>query len=52
MNQALTPSRLEVMLHLEKEVETTGATYLSPVETNWQPGDLLPASSSESFLKT
>jgi acyl-[acyl-carrier-protein] desaturase len=50
MNQALTPSRLEVMLHLEKEVETVGATFLSPIETNWQPGDLLPVSSSETFF--
>ncbi|HOZ51178.1 MAG TPA: acyl-ACP desaturase [Chitinophagaceae bacterium] len=51
MNQALTPSRLEVMLHLEKEVETTGLAFLSPIETNWQPGDLLPATSSESFFE-
>jgi acyl-[acyl-carrier-protein] desaturase len=51
MNQALTPSRIEVMLHLEKEVETTGVSYLSPIETNWQPGDLLPASSSETFFE-
>ena len=40
MNQALTPSRLEVMLYLEKEIEIVGASYLSPIETNWQPGDL------------
>lgn len=51
MNQALTPSRQEVMLYLEKEVETVGATYLSPIETNWQPADLLPASNSESFFE-
>ena len=50
MNQALTPSRLEVMLYLEKEIEIVGASYLSPIETNWQPGDLLPASSSASFF--
>ena len=29
MNQALSPSRNEVMLFLEKEVETTGLNYLS-----------------------
>lgn len=51
MNQALTPTRQEVMLFLEKEVETVGASYLSSPETNWQPGDLLPATSSESFFE-
>ena len=51
MNQALTPSKNEVMLFLEKEVETTGLNYLNPIETNWQPGDLLPASDSESFFE-
>jgi len=51
MNQALSPSRNEVMLFLEKEVETTGLNYLSPVETNWQPSDLLPVSNSESFFE-
>jgi acyl-[acyl-carrier-protein] desaturase len=51
MNQALTPSRQEVMLYLEKEVETVGSTYLSPVETNWQPADLLPVSNSENFFE-
>ena len=38
------------MLYLEKEIEIVGASYLSPIETNWQPGDLLPASSSASFF--
>jgi acyl-[acyl-carrier-protein] desaturase len=50
MNQALTPSRNEVMLFLEKEVETSGDKYLSPIENNWQPGELLPASHSDSFF--
>ena len=50
MNQALTPSRQEVMLFLEKEVELTGDTYLTSPETNWQPADLLPASNSEQFF--
>jgi acyl-[acyl-carrier-protein] desaturase len=55
MKQAMTPSRQEVMLFLEKEVEESGDKYLSPVETNWQPSDLLPATHTESFhddLKT
>jgi acyl-[acyl-carrier-protein] desaturase len=51
LNQALTPSRQEVMLFLEKEVEQTGSQYLSDVETNWQPADMLPASNTESFFE-
>ncbi|MEN9340617.1 MAG: hypothetical protein RIQ62_1929 [Bacteroidota bacterium] len=50
MHQALTPSRQEVMLFLEKEIETTGLQYLSDPETNWQPGELLPESHSEHFF--
>jgi acyl-[acyl-carrier-protein] desaturase len=51
MKQALTPSRQEVMLFLEKEVELTGSKYLSSVETNWQPSELLPMTHSESFFE-
>jgi acyl-[acyl-carrier-protein] desaturase len=51
MNQALTPSRQEVMLFLEKEVEQTGDQYLSPIETNWQPADFLPASNDADFFE-
>jgi acyl-[acyl-carrier-protein] desaturase len=51
MKQALTPSRQEVMLFLEKEVELTGSKYLSSVETNWQPSELLPMTHSESFME-
>lgn len=51
MNQALSPGRQDVMRFLEKEVETIGATFLSSPENNWQPGDLLPASNSESFFE-
>ncbi|MBL7765653.1 MAG: acyl-ACP desaturase [Chitinophagaceae bacterium] len=49
MNESMTPSREEVMLFLEKEVETVGLTYLSSPETNWQPGDFLPVSHAENF---
>lgn len=51
MKQALTPSRQEVMLFLEKDVELTGSKYLSSVETNWQPSELLPMTHSESFFE-
>lgn len=38
------------MLFLEKEVEGVGSTFLSNPETNWQPGELLPTTNSESFF--
>jgi acyl-[acyl-carrier-protein] desaturase len=41
--------RLEVMQHLEKDVESLIQKYLIPVETIWQPTDFLPNSESESF---
>lgn len=43
-------SRLEVMNSLEKSVEAVIATYLNTIETNWQASDLLPITSSDSFL--
>lgn len=50
-NNTATPSRNEVMLFLEQEVETVGLNYLSSPETNWQPGDLLPQSHAENFAQ-
>ncbi|HPI53331.1 MAG TPA: acyl-ACP desaturase [Chitinophagaceae bacterium] len=49
MQQALTPTRQEVMMFLEKEVEQEGYNFLSPIETNWQPSELLPVTSAENF---
>lgn len=49
MMQAMTPSRQEVMIFLEKEVEAQGSRYLSPAEENWQPGDLLPQTHEPDF---
>ena len=42
--QKLPPSKNEVMLHLEKEVDALTDKYLIPVEKNWQPSDFLPDS--------
>ncbi len=42
--------RLEVMQHLEKFVEETADKFLKPVETMWQPADLLPDSREEGFF--
>lgn len=42
--------RLEVMQFLEKNIDSFVDQYLIPVETIWQPSDLLPDSRSESFF--
>jgi acyl-[acyl-carrier-protein] desaturase len=51
MNPAITLTRQEVMLFLENDVNTVGSKFLNSIETNWQPGDLLPASHTESFFE-
>ncbi len=50
MNNALTPGRTEVMLHLGSQAETFASEYLKPVETNWQASELLPLTSDASFI--
>lgn len=50
MNQDIQLSRQEVMLFLEKEVEQSAGQYLSSVESNWQPADLLPQSDAPDFF--
>lgn len=42
--------RLEVMEHLEKDVESLIEKYLIPVEKIWQPTDFLPNSEKDSFF--
>lgn len=42
-------SRKEVLLHVEKYMLEMMSTYLKPIDTNWQPSDFLPDSTSESF---
>lgn len=51
MNQAQSINRSEVMLHLGKDVELYTNEFLKSIDTNWQPGELLPDSSSESFFE-
>lgn len=41
----------EVMLTIEKSMDSLLEQYLRPVEKNWQPADFLPDSRSESFMK-
>ena len=44
-------TRIEVMNFLAKDIEGIIAEYLTCPDTNWQPSDMLPDSSSESFSK-
>lgn len=41
--------RLEVMQHLEKDVESLIEKYLIPIDKIWQPTDFLPDSESDTF---
>ena len=43
--------RLEVMQHLEKDVESLIEKYLIPIDSIWQPSDFLPNSESDSFYE-
>jgi len=44
-------SRREVLLHIEKYMLKMMPTYLKPIDTNWQPSDFLPDSTTESFYQ-
>ncbi len=44
-------SRTEVMQHLEGFVSQSILKFLKPIDTNWQPADFLPDSSSENFAQ-
>lgn len=46
----LPASRKEVMGFIGQKMDELVADYLKPIETNWQPSDLLPDSTSENFL--
>ena len=43
--------RLEVMQHLEKDVDALIEKYLIPIENIWQPTDFLPNSKKDTFLE-
>jgi len=43
--------RLEVMQHLEKDVDSLIEKYLIPIDTIWQPTDFLPDSTKDSFFE-
>lgn len=44
-------ARSEVLLYLEQDIEDAMPKYLKPIEEMWQPGDLLPDSTSENFFE-
>ncbi len=43
--------RLEVMQTIEKSMDELLTKYLKPIETNWQPSELLPFSDSPEFFE-
>lgn len=44
-------SRREVLMHIEKYMLKMMPTYLKPIDTNWQPSDFLPDSTTDSFYQ-
>ncbi len=45
----LNQTRIEVMRFIEQKIESIIEEFLKSPDTNWQPSDLLPNSSSENF---
>ncbi|MCC5944245.1 MAG: acyl-ACP desaturase [Bernardetiaceae bacterium] len=46
----LSPSRLEVMQHIEPYVKRMLGKFLKPIDKNWQPADLLPNAAHDDFF--
>lgn len=46
----ISQSRLEVMQFLGQSMDSFIDSFLKPIDTNWQPSDLLPDSANEHFL--
>lgn len=46
----LSASRVDVMRFVGEKIDALIGDYLKPIETNWQPADLLPDSTQENFL--
>ena len=47
---SLSGTRLDVMRFVGEKIDGSMDEFLKPVETNWQPSDLLPDTTKESFL--
>jgi acyl-[acyl-carrier-protein] desaturase len=48
---SLTPSRIEVMNFIGKDIESDITNYLNPIEENWQASELLPLTSDATFVE-
>lgn len=46
----ISQTRLEVMHFLGQSMDSFIESFLKPIDTNWQPSDLLPDSANENFL--
>lgn len=46
----LPATRIEVMKFIGEKMDDIVATYLKPIDKNWQPSDFLPESDSSDFL--
>ncbi len=46
----LSGSRIEVMQHIGKDMDALMGEYLNDIDTNWQPADLLPDASKDTFV--
>lgn len=47
----LSGSRLDVMRFVGEKIDALVGDYLKPIDTNWQPADLLPDATRETFLE-
>lgn len=47
----ITNIRLEVMQTIEQSMDGLLEKYLKPIDTNWQPADFLPDSTSDTFFE-
>ncbi|EHA8588057.1 palmitoyl-[Cocos nucifera] len=50
VTHSMHPEKLEIFKSLEKWVEDDILTLLKPVESSWQPQDILPDASGEGFF--
>ena len=50
ISKNLTHTRLEVMHFLAQKMDSIVDTFLKKIDDNWQPSDLLPDSSSNTFI--
>ena len=47
---SISTTRLEVMTELGRNMDNFVAQYLNPIDSNWQPSDMLPDSTKDNFF--